>query len=76
MMTRTNAKLTKGRGPHIPTYAKCNRGDKDDHRWAIHRGVIQIPQEVISKVVEQRLQNPPHEVETNGHGHIFLGRRH
>ena len=34
-------------------------GDKDDHKQAIHKRIVQIPQEIISKVGEQRPQNTP-----------------
>ena len=43
----------------LTTSAKHDRGDKDDHMWAIHRRVVQIPQEIISEASEQRPQNTP-----------------
>ena len=52
--------------------AKGYQGDKDDHRWAIHRRVIQVPQEVISEASEQHPQDGPIEIKTNGQGHVFL----
>ena len=46
-------------------FAKRDRGDKDNHKRAICRKVVQIPQEVISEAGEQRPQNTPLETEMN-----------
>ena len=49
-----------------------DRRDKDNYRRAIHKRVVQVPQEVISEAGEQRPQDAPDETKTNRQGHVFL----
>ena len=36
----------------VPPSTKSHRGNKDDHRKTVHKGIVQVPQEVIPEAGE------------------------